>query len=203
MAQGTTNRDQFGTESERAKESPSELVAQVARDSHSLPSWLSLDEHEELLWQDSPSFRTFLPNLVLNIIIIGIGVALVSIGLLQFPTALPSNLQLVAVATGGAIMIAGIGFLVVNYRSYQRRHYALTTEAIYRRWDGSTTRIEMTNTCEVVCEQSLLDRQFSCGDLKIGWSKNGTEKATYPAVPRPNQVKKRTSEVAMRQRKKL
>lgn len=198
MAQSTTNRDQMESESERATESPSEPVAQAAPDGPSPPDWPSMDEREELLWEDSPSFKYFLLDLMLNILIVGIGVTLATIGALQLLDVLPANIRLAVIAFGGAMMVIGIVFLLVNYRSYQRKHYALTTEAIYRRWDGSTTRIEIENVSKILCEQSWLDRQFSCGDLKVAWCEDEKNEIIYPAVPHPDQVKKRLSELGKR-----
>jgi hypothetical protein len=198
MAQSTTNRDQVEPEPERTKDSSSELTAQFSRDDPSPPDWLSLDEHEEFLWKDSPSFKIFLPDLGMTVVIVGIGAILAGIGALQLFDEFPSSVQLAILATGGILMAIGIGFFIFNYYFYRRRQYAITTKAIYRRWDDSTTEIEITDICEVLCEQSWSDRQFSCGDLRIGSSKDGTEKTTYPAVPRPNRVKKRLLDLAQR-----
>jgi hypothetical protein len=186
MAQGTTNRDQFGPESERAKEFSSEQAAQVARDSLSLPDWLSLDDHEELLWEDSPSFKTVLLDLGLSIVIAGIGMMVASIGAVQL---LANSLQ--HSAGWWSSQSAFSSSITARIDGGIMR-----SKAIYRRWDGSTTQIEMRHICGILCEQSWLDRQFSCADLKVGWSEDGTQKTTYPAVSRPYQVKKWLFKVA-------
>jgi hypothetical protein len=195
MAQSTTNRDQMESESERARESPSELVAQVAPDGSPSPDWPSMDEHEELLWEDSPSFKYFLSDLVLGILIVGVGVTLTIIAGVQLLGVLPTNARLAVVVFGGLTVVLGIVFLIVNYRFYRRKHYALTTEAIYRRWDGSTTRIEIENVAKILCEQSWMDHQFSCGDLMIGWFDDEKNETTYPAVPHIEQVRKQLKEL--------
>jgi hypothetical protein len=195
MAQSTTNRDQMEPESERTRESPSELVAQGAPDAPSPPDWPSMDEHEELLWEDSPSFKYFLSDLVLSILIVGIGATLAIIAGVQLLDVLPANARLAVVAIGGFTVVLGIVFLIANYHFYRRKHYALTTEAIYRRWDGSTTRIEIENVSKILCEQSWVDHQFSCGDLTIGWFEYEKNETTYPAVPHPEQIKKRLLEL--------
>jgi hypothetical protein len=198
MAQSTTNRDQVEPESERAAEPSTKLVAQGIPDGASPPDWPSIDEREELLWEGSPSFKYFLSDLVLGILIVAIGATLTIIGGLQLLDVLPANARLAVVAFGGTMMVLGIVFLVVNYRSYRRKHYALTTEAIYRRWDGSTTRIETKNVSKRQYEQSWLDRQFSCGNLTIAWFTDEKNEIIYPAVPRPDQVKNRLSELSRR-----
>ena len=64
----------------------------------------------------------------------------------------------------------------------------ITTEYIYRRWDGTTTKIEVEDASEFLYDQSRLDHQFSCGSLKIGWWDDGKHESNYPAVPHPDQV---------------
>jgi hypothetical protein len=185
MAQSTTNRDQIDPESEGTTGSSPELVAQDASDGPPSPDWPSIDDHEELIWEDSPGFKYFLSDLVLGILIVGIGATLALIGGLQLFDVLPATVQLVLVAFGGLTMALGIVFLAINYRSYQRKQYALTTEAIYRRWDGSTTGIETENVSKIQYEQS------SCGDLTIGWFDDEKNEIVYPAVPHPDQVRNR------------
>jgi hypothetical protein len=195
MAQSTTNRDQIESESERARKSSSELVAQVAPDGSPSPDWPSMNEHEELLWEDSPSFKYFLSDLVLGVLIVGAGVTLTIIAGVELLSVLPANAQLAVVVFGGVTVVLGIGFLIVNYWFYRRKHYALTTEAIYRRWDGSTTKIEIENMSKTLCEQSWMDQQFSCGDLIIGWFDDEKNETTYPAFPHIKQVRKRLKEL--------
>lgn len=189
MAQSTTTHDRVEPESESATESASKLAAQGAPGRPPPPDWLSIDDHEQMVWEDSPSFKILLPDLILNGLFIGVGGLLITIGGLQLFDIFSANAQLLIVALGVIIAGFGVGFLIVNYRSYRRKHYVITTEYIYRRWDGSTTKMEVEDVSEILYDQTWLDRQFSCGSLKIGWWKDGKHENNYPAVPNPAQIK--------------
>ncbi|WP_273838655.1 PH domain-containing protein [Halococcus sp. PRR34] len=189
MAQSTSTRDRVDPESESATESSLNPPAQRDPGKPPSPDWLSIDDHEEMVWEDSPSFKYVFSDFVLNGVFVGVGGILIAIGALQLFDIFPANAQLLIVALGVIMVGFGVGFSIINYRSYRRKHYVITTESIYRRWDGSTTKIEVEDINEILYDQSWLDHQFSCGSLKIGWWNDGKHENNYPAVPHPAQVK--------------
>jgi|AntDeeMetagen681_2_1112603.scaffolds.fasta_scaffold07492_2 hypothetical protein len=188
MAQSTTNRDRVEPKSESATESSSTLAAQDAPGRPLPPDWLSIDDHEQMVWEDSPSFKIVLPDLILSGVFVGAGGLLIVIGALQLFDIFSANTQLLIVALGVIMAGFGAGLLIVKYHFYRRKHYVITTEYIYRRWDGTTTKIEVEDASEFLYDQSRLDHQFSCGSLKIGWWDDGKHESNYPAVPHPDQV---------------
>lgn len=153
------------------------------------PDWISVENDEELLWEGRQSSKQLLPDLLLSLLLVGVGGILVSIGQLQILGDLPSTVQLVVTVTG--LVFAALAALSFGYNwwSHRQQRYAVTTGAAYRKWGKYVSKIQIEEISSVTNQRySWVDRLFSCGDLKIKWHHNGPQSTTYPAVPHPSQV---------------
>lgn len=186
MGQSTPTQDQV-TPDERENTVPMS-VGQSILDGPP-PDWISIDNDEVLLWESSQSSKQLLPDILLSLLLIGVGGVLMSIGQLQILGAVPSSVQLLVTVAGLVFVILALLSFGYNWWSYRQRRYAVTTDATYRKWGDHVSKIEMEKISTVTNQRySWVDGLFSCGDLKIIWQNNGPESTTYPAVRHPDQV---------------
>lgn len=161
------------------------------------PDWISIESDEELLWEGRQSSKQLLPDILLSLLLVGVGGILVSIGQLQILGDLPSTVQLVATIAGLVFVVLAVLSFAYNWRSHRQRRYAVTTKATYRKWDDHVSKIKVEEISNVTNHRySWLDGLFSCGDLKVNWQNNGPQSTTYPAVPHPEQVQEIIIDIA-------
>lgn len=146
--------------------------------------WIVLDDDEELIWEAKVSLKQLIPDVLLSVVMVGIGTGLLAVANLDLVGFFPSGFQLPASIFGGVFFVGSILFLGYSYISHRKRRYAITTTATYRRWGDSVARIPLSSVSNVrIADSSILDRLFSCGDVTIQWEENEPQEMIFPAVP--------------------
>ncbi|GAA0451255.1 PH domain-containing protein (plasmid) [Halococcus dombrowskii] len=154
------------------------------------PDWLHLTDDEAVLWSGRPSLYTIAPGLLAGFVLAVVGLAFtaafaLSVAWLPAPlTDLPAWAPLVLVI-GGAFY-AGSEYLLLS-----QTRYVLTTEEVYRK-DGllrqNVSKIRHDRIQNTACDQSLVERLFSFGDITIYTAGTDTMEIRLTDVPQPQTV---------------
>ncbi|RRJ31001.1 PH domain-containing protein [Halocatena pleomorpha] len=143
------------------------------------PSWVTLTEGEQLVWNGHPSLRSVGGTFVVGLILIAVGIG---IGAL-FEDVI-RLLSLVPIGLG--LFIAGVTY--VNYRSVQ---YVLTAEEVYKK-SGIISRnvvnIRLDRIQNTSYTQSLPERFLGYGHIQIDTAGTGGSDLILEDVPNPEHV---------------
>lgn len=143
------------------------------------PSWVTLTEGEQLVWSGHPSLRSVGGTFVIGLIVlaVGIGVGILSEGIIQILSLVPIGLGL---------FIVGVTY--INYRSVQ---YILTAEEVYKKTgiiSRSVVNIRLDRIQNTSYTQSFPERFLGYGHIQIDTAGTGGSDLTLADVPNPERV---------------
>lgn len=144
-----------------------------------VPEWVHLTDDEELLWVGHPSLRPVAPFLAFGVLLILVGLALTSVA--------PPGLWFVP------LVLVPVGLVIVA-RWYLVRwavKYAITSEEVYKKTgiiSRDVTQLRLDRVQNTNFSQSLTERLFSYGDIRIDTAGTGDTELVFEDIDRPEKV---------------
>jgi uncharacterized membrane protein YdbT with pleckstrin-like domain len=144
------------------------------------PSWVTLTEGEQIMWNGHPSVWSISRWLVVGIILLGLGIA----GFVRF-TDLLQLLSLVPIVIGLLLIV------VQTIRERQQTRYVITSEEVYKKTgllsrDVTNFRIDRIQNTSYT--QSFLERLLTYGTIRIEMAGTGESDLVLHDIPDPKYV---------------
>ena len=131
--------------------------------------WLHLTDDEAVLWTGHPSLYTVAPGLLASFVLAAVGIAL-TVAFALSVAWLPDPLTTLPAWTPLVLVVCGALYAVGEYIVLKQTRYVITTEEVYRK-EGllrqNVAKIRHDRIQNTTCDQSLVERLFSFGDITI------------------------------------
>jgi uncharacterized membrane protein YdbT with pleckstrin-like domain len=154
------------------------------------PDWVHLTDDEEMLWTGRPSLYIIAPGILGGFILAAVGIAL-TVSITLSLAWLPDVLTRLPAWTPLILVVCGVFYAVSEYVLLKQTRYILTTEEVYRK-DGllrkNVSKIRHDRIQNTTCDQSLLARLFSFGDITIYTAGTDAMEIRLTDVPQPQKV---------------
>lgn len=156
-----------------------------------VPTWVTLTDGEEVIWQGRPTLVRYLGRLVVPLLLVALGVVvwLLASDLLGLGVTLPA--QVPATLVGALAVLAGLAAAARVVVAWWTVSYLLTTEEVYRK-QGVVSRevqnLRLDRIQNTTFTQSLLGRVTSHGDVHIETAGTHGTEITFEDVPNPQRV---------------
>lgn len=145
-------------------------------------SWLTLTDDEEIVWTEHPSLYTHLGQILLGLVLVGVGIAISQIDALQTDVGVGTLGSLL----GLALLAVGVVVAVAGYLRRTTTVYVLTTKNVYRK-AGVLRRevdpIRLDRVADMEYSQSLVERALNIGDVRIMTAGTGGKDMVLEDVP--------------------
>lgn len=155
------------------------------------PSWLHLSSEEQVLWFGRPHWLTVVPPVAVGLLMALLGIA-GTIFLAQngiggadtsapgWVTFLPLILTIIGLVGGiwGVLKWRFIGYVITSGEIYEKRGVI----------SQNTEHIRIRRIQNTTCEQSIIERILSFGDVVIYTAGSGSHDMVFGNVPHPKRV---------------
>lgn len=155
--------------------------------------WLTLSDDERIEWTGRPSLFTIAPQLLLALAV-AVGGALVVAAIGETVDTVPAIVRLLPLVGGGAVLA------VVLLRWYRVRYVITSTQVYIKRGFLSldVDRIRIARIQNTQLSQSLVERLFGYGDVTAYTAGSDTLNIEFRAVPNPARVDETLSRLLSR-----
>ncbi|MFO7833959.1 MAG: PH domain-containing protein [Halohasta sp.] len=155
--------------------------------------WLTLSDDERIEWTGRPSLFTIAPQLLLALAV-AVGGALVVAAIGETVDTVPAIVRLLPLVGGGAVLA------VVLLRWYRVRYVITSTQVYIKRGFLSldVDRIRIARIQNTQLSQSLVERLLGYGDVTAYTAGSDTLNIEFRAVPNPARVDETLSRLLSR-----
>lgn len=158
------------------------------RSAQSTPSWVHLNNGEQLLWFGRSSRWTLVPIATITVLLIGLGIvgSIFMTGLDLFEGSsdwiafLPLVFSALGVCTG-----------LLAYIRWRFRVYVITSDELYEKWgliSRNVNQMRIKRVQNTRCNQSVIERVLSFGDITIFTAGSDDHDFSLQNVPKPQSI---------------
>lgn len=162
-----------------------------------VPDWVTMADGEQVIWQSKPSLIPAVASLVGEVILIGLGVAVLItgdiaslVGLAFDPGISVLSLSFWTLVGLGLVSWGGLGILSTGLQ-WAGKHYVVTTEEIYKKSGLISRSVKNTRLSDVqntTFSQSVLGRLGSYGTVEVYTAGTAGREIGLENAPNPDSV---------------
>lgn len=161
------------------------------------PDWVTLAEGESVLWESRPAIHPYLfgATKALSVSAAGVGLWLVSAGVIEVGAPVPSGTVIVTLA--GALVVLGVALAGNALLKWSSVRYLVTTEEVYAKeglLSRTVTNLRVGRIQNTAFSQSVVGRVLSYGDVRIHTAGSGDAEMVFEYAPDPETVVARITE---------
>lgn len=161
------------------------------------PDWVTLTDGETVVWESRPAIYPYLWGAAKALLVsaVGVGLWLVSAGVIEVDVPVPSGTTVVAVA--GVLVVLGVASAGSTLLTWSSIRYLVTTEEVYTKEGAlsrTVTNLRVERIQNTAFSQSMAGRLLSYGNVVIDTAGGGGAEMVFEHAPDPETAVTRITE---------
>ena len=144
-----------------------------------VPDWVTVTEGESVVWQGHPSYHLLTGSVLFVAVVVATG------SFVAVAVSPPLNIG------GVALVVLGVVWLVAALIGHRATAYVITSREVYKKTgllSRTVTTLRLDRVQNTSFDQSLLQRLFSYGDVRVDTAGTDTTELVLRGVPNPQKV---------------